>query len=246
MNVILEWLPFRCWNCEVFDENGGEVRVPQRKGHAGDRRAGDGSLGDPAYTKVVPSVGAEDQPQSMLQDDKEEERKRLRELMREFVSRGMKGVQVELMDEATGALIPATYIIDERLQNVMFSSGSGGALGSDAVSAGSPTGAQVPPEELARTAAADERSVAFAEVKEVIRASEADSRIPPEVFMSLSAEQRARFIMVIYTTEDKKQQQFCFLEASSNDRQRFVTCMRILRRYMDDHNGKDTIRQVHC
>lgn len=158
---------------------------------------------------------------------RDQERVRLRELMKSFVNRGMKGVACELVDEITGSLRPCTYLIDERLQRLTFEP--------DAT-------------DLADGPPLPGHDVHFALVIEVLRPEDGEDRFPEAALNELSEEQRKRLVMLVYSTDpgttdpltapvnldSSAVDKVCFLETTPVDRQRFLTCVRILRRYMEE------------
>jgi len=227
---ISDWLPWKCWICEGndFDESQMEVKVSQSKGTDLPPRAG-GDAAMPAPNWNMPSAvapaakfprGAEGSQSSGASagSPRNQERARLRELMKSFVNRGMKGVSCQVVDEATGALRPRTYIIDERLQRVSFQPDS--------------SDASVNEQSFAS------HNVHFAQVNEVLRPEDGEDRFPPEALAAMSEDQRKRLVMLVYSVgEPDPECKVIFLEASFADRQRFLTCVRILRQYMDDQGA---------
>lgn len=170
-----------------------------------------------------------------------EERARLRELMKAFVSRGMHGVQCELFSEAFSGNRQGTYIIDDRLQSMTFE------LKED------PNGAEMPLDsehEPTPVRPARRWLVPFAGVSEVVRDSEAGAtprrRLAEGVANAidgLSNEERRRLLLLTYESAvGEPKQTLAFLEASENDALSFGTCVRILRRYMDDQGHKQRMQ----
>jgi len=218
---ISEWLPWRCWVCQggEFDESQQEVKVPQIKNGGLTYAAPNIPVTSPRGNSFLGrSDGGRSPRSSSLQE--EEERARLRELMKIFVTRGMQGVECELLDEASGTLRLSAYRIDERLRSLAFQP-SGPSQG----------------ENDGRSA--DRHIVKFAEVSEVLRTPDADTRLPEASLRVLSEEQRRRLVVLIHGPEWDKPRHVAFLEASEQDRQKFLTCVRILRRYMDEQGNKE-------
>jgi len=71
-------------------------------------------------------------------------------------------------------------------------------------------------------------------VNAVYRPEDCEAPFPEGLMNVLNADQRKRLVMVCYTSNLVEKQKVCFLESTATDRQRFLTCMRILRRYMDE------------
>lgn len=222
---LFEWLlssiTTRCWVCQggEFDEDGQEVRV---------KKPGAGAAGDPpprpssllvaqsAYAKTPSSAepSMEQTPSRSPDDkvDKDQERQRLRELMKEFANRGMQGVRVELLNNAADSLRPGCYHLDEKLEGLTITPVDDPSAGSQAI--------------------------LFMHVIQVLRAVDVEplqqAGFSGETLQALSVDQRNRLLVIVYNeTEDPDNQRVtCFLEASAADRKRFVTCVRILRQYI--------------
>mmetsp|Transcript_36250 Transcript_36250/g.96337 ORF Transcript_36250/g.96337 Transcript_36250/m.96337 type:complete len:198 (-) Transcript_36250:66-659(-) len=77
--------------------------------------------------------------------------------------------------------------------------------------------------------------IQFTDVSSVCRAEDHD--LSPPMFGALCVEERNRLLKIVYT--DSLKRVVFFLEATNSDAQRFMTCVRILRRYTEDlDNGR--------
>jgi hypothetical protein len=231
-----QWLPWKCWVCQGndFDESNLEVKVPHKKATAAPPDQGSSSASsaspsaEPSKNWMPPVIGVaataaapaeREPPQSRsgsgAPSPRDQERARLRELMKSFVNRGMKGVSCHVVKGADGVLSAATYIIDERLQRLSFS----------------PDPSSSEPSSLSH-------DVHFAQVSEVLRPEDDEARFPSSVLEALNEEQRKKLIMLVYSGgSSESEPNVLFLENSAVDRQRFLTCVRILRRYMDEQGA---------
>mmetsp|Transcript_63764 Transcript_63764/g.137195 ORF Transcript_63764/g.137195 Transcript_63764/m.137195 type:complete len:261 (+) Transcript_63764:77-859(+) len=238
--------PWRCWVCQggEIDEGGQEFKVPTQKASASRAAQGAASRGP----EVLAAHAAARPPPKERGDalprpsPREVERQRLRELMKDFVNRGMRGVTCEFVDEVTGVLRPGSYRIDERLQNIAFVGMDWQEEDAGAV--------------INERAATSDLNVAFSSISEVVRFIDAEERFPRALRDTLSEEQKERLILVSYVLDQSSVvdvdeqgpfQEAFLLEASVAERQTFVTCVRILRRYMEEHNGgQQQIRTKPC
>eukprot|EP00927_Polykrikos_kofoidii_P047161 TRINITY_DN41262_c0_g1_i1.p1 TRINITY_DN41262_c0_g1~~TRINITY_DN41262_c0_g1_i1.p1 ORF type:complete len:302 (-),score=53.80 TRINITY_DN41262_c0_g1_i1:50-886(-) len=263
-----EWLPWRCWVCQgELDEDQQEVSVPttefpppgpsqhvqakirdleqaQEKGprrltsqfrNVGDvgggrpgprlgggpggvglhggrvQSSGDDGVGDIASGSVPSPVSEGKAPEP---SNGEQERARLSELMKAFVNEGMIGVNCEMFDCDDG-LRPGSYRIDDKLQFLTFSFANG-------------------PEEIVC-----EHVVPFGSVSDVLRFEcSAESRFRGAAVQKLTDDEKGRLLLIVFTDASSKTNKLYFLEQSAGNRQRFLTCIRILRRYMDEQAGK--------
>lgn len=183
------WWSWHCWVCQdAHVDSSLEVEVQSAKGD---------------FQKPLAPP---------LASPRDQERSRLRELVKTFVHRGMEGVFCELVDE-TGSTRSGMYHIDERLNSVTFE------LVEDNVG---PRAKHVVP---------------FCQVSEVLRPEDGEAPFSGAL-KTLNAEQRKKLLKVVYHTEHMAKRHVCFLEATNSDRQRFMTCVRILRRYMDEQSDQ--------
>jgi len=252
--LMAQWLPFKCWVCQglEWDESGQEVKVtPAKAASVGaaysfpDADSKDAHAGafqsppvDPAsfrqevfgQTQSTHKASASSSaPADARPPPREHERSRLRELMKEWVNRGMAGVDTAQLDEE-GALRNAYYRIDPKLQYMSFAV----------------VGEEAPDDSFGPF---NERSASFGQIVEALCGREAklsDACPQGEALEGLSDEAILRLVLVVYSaglSNDRKQ--VCFLEATPEDAQNFVTCVRILRRYMEEQ-GYSLAHQVRC
>lgn len=229
-----DWLPIRCWVCQASDfEDKQELKIPQKQVapltsnlNFDDNLAPESLLSQPQQA----TSSTQNLAMSPRKGAKEEERQQLREQMKVFVSRAMAGVLTEVLDEASQSLKSASFHIDDRLEHILFS--------------GVPADATALPDRENLTPI---HHVPIAKVIEVLRASDAKSRFAEGAMANLSQEQMGRLVLIVYNgIKDgfEELQQVCFLETSAQDMQNFMTCIRILRRYMDDRASRAV--QISC
>lgn len=158
------------------------------------------------------------------------ERAKIRELMKHFATRAFSGVTCELVDEQ-GIPGPAMYRLDERLRCVTFSrlvscisddDGGGWCPLDDDVTIAEPVAA-----------------VAIGDIAEVLYPrGEAEGHA--DVIAGLTEEQTKRLLILL--NSDRKQR-LCFLETTAAYAQSFFTCVRILKRYLEEQGlGAGTVK----
>lgn len=151
----------------------------------------------------------------MSQSPRDNERTRLRELMKDFAERSMRGTSIQLMDEATGNLQPGTFRIDERLSTLSFIQDDG-----------------------------DERSSVpvtthIEQVLEIGRAWDARRHLREDIWDQLSAIDRLTLLSLVYrsvgTDEIPEETRKVFFTCTYEEEAKvFVTCTRILKKYLED------------
>merc|ERR1712183_358723 len=135
----------------------------------------------------------------------------------------MRGVECELVDEVTGLVRRGYYRIDEGLQGIAFRP------------------YEDPPvcgkcEDVAQLDDVHVDIVVFSHVVDVLRWSHSEPRFPEGALKLLDREQKERLLLLTYGDPQfpGSCRQVCLLETSVVDRESFLTCVRILRRYMDE------------
>eukprot|EP00747_Dinoflagellata_sp_TGD_P168267 gnl/TRDRNA2_/TRDRNA2_194241_c0_seq1.p1 gnl/TRDRNA2_/TRDRNA2_194241_c0~~gnl/TRDRNA2_/TRDRNA2_194241_c0_seq1.p1 ORF type:complete len:240 (+),score=39.66 gnl/TRDRNA2_/TRDRNA2_194241_c0_seq1:87-806(+) len=237
--MAFDWWPWRCWVCQdsMGDERQNEVSVtPLQAAHQGmspsskvawDLSPTADTAGGPRVDNGMPVDGRPLPSGGPQMSPRDPERARLREVMKSFVNRGQQGVPIELVDETLGSVKRGTYHIDERLQKIILKE-----EGADPPGIGGCTGDnECLPDGSGRSSA---HVVMLSRLIDVLRPEDGDTSFPPGAMMELSEDQKKRLVMVQYSTEAQDKCQVLFLEATPVDRQRFLMCVRILRRYMEE------------
>lgn len=220
---------FQCWVCEEADDETSrqELKVSPSK-PVRQRMASLFSPDMPIEGMASESMNEShtpdrppDQvgPQTPLPSPRQQERQRLRDLMKVFAQRGMQGVPIHLADEVSGALVPASYHIDERLQSISFSAEE------------SPT---------VRLSGSASHSSNIEQIVEIVQAQDASPHLELGAWDQLSDMERRRLLVLTYSIEPPgsieplEHRKVCFLEATEDESKNFVICIRILRRYFHD------------
>lgn len=220
---------FKCWVCEEADDETSqqELKVSPSK-PVRQRLASPFSSDVPIEGMATDSMDerySPDRPpshvslQTPLTSPREHERQQLREMMKVFARRGMQGVPIHLADEFSGALVPASYHIDERLQSISFSAEESQTL---------------------RFSGSPSHSSKIEQIVEIVQAEEASPHLELGAWDQLSDMERRRLLVLTYSIEPPgsieplEHRKVCFLEASEDASKNFVICIRILRRYFHD------------
>lgn len=214
------WWPWQCWVCQDSCVDASlEMEVQHSKfGDSAPRpQQRTGPLGGPAETYSSRSTAGPMATGARPESPRDQERVRLRELMKAFVHRGMGGVACEVVD-ASGRVSTGLYSIDERLSCMSFE------LPPRSDGEGTEEHGGSPPYHI----------VPFSLVTEVCRPEDGEGAFGEATLQALDEDRRKRLVKLIYRTETGASNHLCFLEATNTDRQRFITCVRILRRYMDE------------
>lgn len=149
---------------------------------------------------------------SLSPEEKAREKARLQELVKSFAKRAVQGITCTLVTDS-GALRPAKYHIDKRLQKLMIKVED-----------------QDPPD--------FSRTCPLAQITEIYRPEDGEHFFPKTV-QDLNDDQKKRLLMISYTGERSASERFLFLENDTFDRERFLTCMKILRFYSQTNTPKD-------
>mmetsp|Transcript_51881 Transcript_51881/g.116853 ORF Transcript_51881/g.116853 Transcript_51881/m.116853 type:complete len:196 (+) Transcript_51881:98-685(+) len=135
---------------------------------------------------------------AMSPSEKVQEKARLQELVKGFSKRAVHGVACQMVDVATGRVVPATYEVDRQLRRWRVV----------------PNDPDMPV-----------HSSSISRIREAFSVEAGEASVPPAVRGALTEEQRRRLVLVSF--EDVPM--VCLLEASVAERERLVTCMKILR-----------------
>jgi len=146
-----------------------------------------------------------DQAKPPLTDEqKQQEKDRLQELVKSFAKQALQGLPCTYLDQLTGLKHETHYKLCKKLQNLLL------------VAPPSATFAEV--------------KVAISQVEEIHVLREGQqwqqAAFPPGLLSSLDEEEQSRLLMV-----SSPAGHICFLETSTQSRDNFLTCMRILRLY---------------
>eukprot|EP00747_Dinoflagellata_sp_TGD_P050865 gnl/TRDRNA2_/TRDRNA2_147015_c0_seq1.p1 gnl/TRDRNA2_/TRDRNA2_147015_c0~~gnl/TRDRNA2_/TRDRNA2_147015_c0_seq1.p1 ORF type:complete len:239 (-),score=38.55 gnl/TRDRNA2_/TRDRNA2_147015_c0_seq1:35-751(-) len=206
-----DWLPWRCWVCQARSAGGesqNEVSVtPMAEESLDPSQLSGGTERNLRSSNGVPIIAVGEQPYASgaLGSPRDTERAMLREVMKNFVHRGQQGVQIDIVDGMQGSLKRGTYQLDGGLQHITVKED-----GADSIS----------------------HVVMMKNLVDVHRPEDAGSLFPRGVLMRLSEDQKTRLILMQHRTESQEKRDIFLLEVSPMDRQRFLMCIKILRRYV--------------
>jgi len=139
---------------------------------------------------------------TLTPEEKQREKDRLQELVKSFAKRALQGIPCTFVDSSTGQCHDTVYKVGKKLETLIISP---------------PSGTSIP-----------EIACSIATIDEIYGYKEGGGEVefPPAVISALSSEQSQRALMVCHASGS-----FCFLESSTDSRESFLTCMRILRLY---------------
>jgi len=149
---------------------------------------------------------------SLTPEEKAAEKARLQELVKNFAKNAVQGMPSQLMDEG-GGLVQAKYQIDKHLKKMTI--------------------CQIP------EGGGMQHVVPLSGISEIYRIEDGEGLFPTAA-LNLQSQDIERVLMVMYTDDYGQAHQFCFFEASAVDKERFLTCMKILRLYSQTNTPKSS------
>eukprot|EP00933_Yihiella_yeosuensis_P052523 TRINITY_DN50619_c0_g1_i1.p1 TRINITY_DN50619_c0_g1~~TRINITY_DN50619_c0_g1_i1.p1 ORF type:complete len:244 (-),score=49.85 TRINITY_DN50619_c0_g1_i1:125-856(-) len=220
---------FKCWTCEddSKEEAKQELKIaekPIRNSSMPSSKLDEGtSLNfdekqEDVVDEVHESPARSKGPPLSARELREQERDRLRKLMKDFANRGMQGVPVKILNEGSESLEDGLYRIDDRLTGITFMNDL------------SPN----------RSGGGSSHTVLVEQVVEVSYAQDVALHLATGSWESLSKSEQQRLLVLSYSIDPPgsppplETRKVLFLEKDEADAKMFLTCVRILRRYFKD------------
>lgn len=138
----------------------------------------------------------------MTPEEKAEEKTRLQGLVKNFANKAVQGVRCSFVDADTGAVSPATYLVDKSLSQFTVKSDGG-----------------------------RKESCRLSQIQDVHSIEFGNELLPADVLAKLDEESKQRLVMVRHRCEGEGAGRLCVLESTAAEKVKFHTCMRILRLY---------------
>lgn len=203
----------QCCHCQDSEERKNQINYdpPADPGFTpGGPTGGDEPPVDSHYQKVPPPGSAqEEQPppsgrsqSSLTPEEKAAEKARLQELVKKFAKSAVQGVPCELVLES--GMTRGKYKIDKKLQKMTMESEAQGTAN---------------------------YTFMVSSIQEIHRMEDGEVHFPPNARQTLGPDERARALAISYTNDAGQPGTVCFLENGATDKERFLTCMKILRLY---------------
>jgi len=150
---------------------------------------------------------------SLSAEDRQREKERLRDLVAGFARSAVDGVPCTSIDPITRCRCAAKYSVEANLANIVL------------VSEGRDNIAVQP---------ASTRVCRIDRIQDIFSVEDGESCFPPAVLSLLSPVELELLIMITYGSGEGSDSlsQLCFLETSRYRRERFLTCMHVLRLYI--------------
>lgn len=174
---------------------------------------------EPPPKAPPPAKQAEEPPlsqrsqSSLTPEEKAAEKARLQDLVKTFAKNAVQGVACQLLEEQTGRMVAAKYNIDKQLKKMTVKSTEEGV--------------------------SLQHVVPLACIQEIYRIEDGEGSFP-KTAQNVNPPDLDRILMCLYTPDERTQQsqRLCFFEASPMDKERFLTCMKILRLYSQTSTPK--------
>jgi len=167
-----------------------------------------------AVSTDVPRTTLQPEPVLMNSAEKREKKERLQELTKNFAQQAMLGVPCTYVDSNTGIRHDATYQVSNPLDLLQVSSSASSQFAK--------VGCRVAEIKAIEVYHADQQQV-----------------FPGPVLKSLQDDEQNRLLMVVHSEGS-----FCFLEASSEARSDFLTCMHVLRLFRKGQPCPEMVQSV--
>jgi len=221
------------FNYSTTDETaGGQVKVRDDGTRPVNGLAGAGLLppaGQANSKLVVPglprvaSSQSEASSRSLTAEQKEAEKARLQALVNSFAKRAVRGCPCEYVREGTGERLVTQYRIDKSLEYLII-------VTPNDCAGDAPAGRET---EVAPLANQEQQShevmCPIAAIQDIYSLIEdGEGCFPPEVVHVLKPVETPLLLMVVYRTGSDKLYRFCLMAESSESRDIFLECLRIL------------------
>jgi len=138
----------------------------------------------------------------MTPEEKAEEKTRLQGLVKNFANKAVQGVRCSFVDADTGAVSPATYLVDKSLSQFTVKSDGG-----------------------------RRESCRLSQIQDVHSIEFGNELLPADVLAKLDEDSKQSLVMVRHRCEGEGGGRLCVLESNATEKVKFHTCMRILRLY---------------
>lgn len=135
---------------------------------------------------------------------------RLQDLIKSFVKQAIQGITCTLVTDS-GDFLPAKYLIDKRLQKLIM---------------------KVEGQDFHATCP-------LAQITGICQ-PETGKHIFPKIVHDLSSDKKSRLVMITYLGERSTVERLLFLENDMFDRERFLSCIKILQQYAQTNMSKET------
>lgn len=209
-----------CCHCPGYDKSNNQV-VYDPVAETG-LTANDDATG--TEKKSVQNVEKEDPPHSgrsassLTPEEKAAEKTRLQELVKKFAKTAVRGIDCRLMvDSTSGETTPAKYYLDKALRKMSFITGDS-------------------------ENSTVQHVVLLANLQEIHRYEDGEKLFPKGAQKLVKSKDTDNLLLINYLDDRNQNSSVCFLEQSTVDKERFLTCMKVLHLYVKTSTPKDSGR----